>query len=57
MQSMFNNMLTGEAVKLTTAEIVWPLTQISIHGVGLTPELDERIVATLGDPIDYAQTL
>ena len=57
MQSMFNNTLTGEAVKLTTAEIVWPLTQISIHGVGLTPELDERIVATLGDPIDYAQTL
>lgn len=43
MQSTFER-LTGEAIKLTTAKIYWPKTNISIHGVGLTSALDERIL-------------
>lgn len=35
MQSTFTNAITGEAMKLTTAEIFWP-NEKSIHGVGLT---------------------
>lgn len=43
MQSTFER-ITGEAIKLTTAKIYWPKTDISIHGVGLTSALDERIL-------------
>jgi carboxyl-terminal processing protease len=57
MQSTFTNGITGEAVKLTTAQIYWPVYGTTIHGVGLTPKLDNRILATVGDPIDFAQTL
>ena len=57
MQSTFTNGITGEAVKLTTAQIYWPVYGTTIHGVGLTPELDSRILATIGNPIDFAQTL
>ena len=57
MQSMYTNYLTGEAVKLTTAEVVWPVTEGSIHGVGFTPETDSRVYATVGDAIAFAQTL
>ncbi|MBE7088696.1 MAG: hypothetical protein E7370_04190 [Clostridiales bacterium] len=35
MQSTFNNLSTGEALKLTTAKIYWPNGK-SIHGVGIT---------------------
>ena len=56
MQSTITNARTGEALKLTTAKLYWPLSGISIHGVGLTPELDERIFASDGDPIKMAQT-
>lgn len=37
MQSTFVNYNTGEAIKLTTAQIYWPNGK-SIHGVGLTEE-------------------
>ena len=57
MQSMYTNYLTGEAVKLTTAEVIWPVTEGSIHGVGFTPETDSRVYATVGDAISFAQTL
>lgn len=43
MQSTYTR-ITGEAIKLTTAKIFWPKSGISIHGVGLTPTLDERIL-------------
>ncbi len=45
MQSTYTR-LTGEAIKLTTAKIYWPKTDISIHGVGLTPTLDDRIIGS-----------
>ena len=35
MQSTFVNYLTGEALKLTTAQIYWPNGE-TIHGTGLT---------------------
>lgn len=57
MQSMYTNYLTGEAVKLTTAEVIWPVTEGSIHGVGFTPETDSRVYAAIGDAISFAQTL
>ena len=58
MQSMYTNSLTGEAVKLTTAEVVWPISGTCIHGVGLNPELDDRIYAnTFGDAVEYAKIL
>lgn len=44
MQSTYTR-VTGEAIKLTTAKIYWPLSNTSIHGVGLTPSLDSRILA------------
>lgn len=56
MQSTITNARTGEALKLTTAKLYWPLSGKSIHGVGLTPELDERIFASDGDPVKMAQT-
>ena len=58
MQSFYVNPLTGEAVKLTTAEIVWPITGTCIHDIGLNPTVDSRIYANnYGDAIEYAQTL
>ncbi len=58
MQSFYVNPLTGEAVKLTTAEVIWPISSTCIHNIGLTPTVDSRIFAnTFGDAIEYAQTL
>lgn len=44
MQSTFLNSFTGEALKLTTAEIFWPNGK-SIHGVGLTEKDKCTLVA------------
>lgn len=57
MQSFFTNPLTGETVKLTNAEVLWPVSSTSIHGVGLTPALDNRVLLTVGDAVAFAQTL
>lgn len=57
MQSSLLNVPTGEVLKLTTAQMYWPVYGHTIHGVGLTPETDPRILATQGDAIIFAQTL
>lgn len=58
MQSTFVNGLSGEAIKLTTATVNWPISGTCIHGIGITPDLDSRVFAnTFGDAIYYAQTL
>jgi len=57
MQSTFTNGITGEALKLTTARIYWPLSKTCIHGIGITKETDERVYESVGDTIAYAQTL
>jgi hypothetical protein len=31
------SIFSGDAVKLTTAQLFWPITQKSIHGVGVLP--------------------
>lgn len=36
MQTTFANAATGSAVKLTTAGIFWPVSEKSIHGVGIS---------------------
>lgn len=60
MQSTYVNSFTKEAVKLTTAKIHWPKSEICIHGVGVTDELCEKgykiISGTQGDifaAVDY----
>ena len=58
MQSTYTNALTGEAVKLTTAEVLWPLSKKSIHYVGITTKTDFRVYEnTTEDAIGFAQTL
>ena len=57
MQSTFKNDLTGEALKLTTAQIYWPLSETCIHGIGITPDTDSRVFKSDGDPIALAMTL
>lgn len=53
MQSTYINPLTGEAVKLTTAKIYWPISGVCIHGTGVTDVLREKgfnvISGTNGD--------
>lgn len=44
MQSTYDNILTGEAIKLTTAKIYWPKSNKSIHGVGVTVSTDDRVL-------------
>jgi len=45
MQTTFTNYMTGEALKLTTAQIDWPNGKC-IHGVGLTPSDGCKTVET-----------
>ncbi|MBR2337302.1 MAG: hypothetical protein IKA61_05115 [Clostridia bacterium] len=39
MQTTFENVGVGDAIKLTTAKIYWPKSNVSIHGVGITKGL------------------
>lgn len=43
MQTTYTNVLTGEAFKLTTAVIRWPVSDICIHGVGVTSALNQKL--------------
>ncbi len=43
MQSTFVN-LDGSAVKLTTAKLYWPVSNTSIHGVGITTDISNKVV-------------
>ena len=44
MQTTYENYMTGEAIKLTTAKLYWPLTDTCIHGKGITKQTDESRV-------------
>ncbi len=44
MQTTFENSLTGSAIKLTTAHIYWPKSGKCIHGTGISPEVDGRVI-------------
>ena len=49
MQSTFVNPRTGEAFKLTTAEIYWPKGETSIHGKGLSKDMGCKTVPAIWD--------
>lgn len=58
MQTTYVNGVTGEAIKLTTAALFWPITQTCIHGGGITEQTNERVHAAMsGDAVSLAQTL
>ena len=43
MQTTFE-LSSGAAVKMTTAKIYWPTSGICIHGKGITPDTDDRVM-------------
>ncbi|MBE5741839.1 MAG: hypothetical protein E7360_00765 [Clostridiales bacterium] len=57
MQTTFENVMGGDAIKLTTAKIYWPKSDISIHEVGITKNLtvfkDKIIEAPYIENADY----
>lgn len=58
MQEYFENYLTGEVVKLTVAKLFWPVSDVTIHGVGITKDLDGRVIESMeqGKPVDALHT-
>ena len=58
MQTTYVNTFDGEALKLTTAKLVWPDGKTCIHGVSITKSLEgygEKIWESAGqDPLDIA---
>lgn len=58
MQTTYVNGVTGEAIKLTTAALFWPITRTCIHGSGITVKTNARVhAATSVDAVALAQTL
>ena len=58
MQTTFRNPVLGDAIKLTTAKIYWPVSGVSIHGVGVSKEslavyADRIYEPAVNDSIDY----
>lgn len=58
MQTTFRNPVLGDAMKVTTAKIYWPVSGVSIHGVGVTknslPDYADRIYEPAVDKtVDY----
>ena len=57
MQTTFENITVGDAIKLTTAKIYWPRSNLSIHGVGITKNLsgfeNKIIEAPYIENVDY----
>ena len=49
MQTTYENPTTGEAIRLTTAKIYWPTSDITIHGEGVTKGI-ERYSARVFTP-------
>ncbi len=43
MQTTYENPITKQAIKLTTAKIFWPVSDISIHDRGVTTALNEEL--------------
>lgn len=57
MQTTYQN-LNGSAVKLTTAEIFWPKSNISINGIGVTTQTSNKVKnAVNGNAYEYAINL
>ncbi len=43
MQTTFSR-ISGDAIKLTTAQLHWPLSNVCIHNVGVTKELSDKVL-------------
>lgn len=43
MQTTYENVLTGGAIKLTTAKLFWPKSNVSIHGTGVNVSLNDTL--------------
>ena len=57
MQTTYLN-VDGSAVKLTTAKMFWPKSNISIHGIGITETTSSKVKnATNGDAYQFALNL
>ncbi|HBF86683.1 MAG TPA: hypothetical protein DDW54_03280 [Clostridiales bacterium] len=57
MQTTFENFATGEAIKLTTAKIYWPVSGECVHGAGITKNVErysDRIFEAVKTEGDYA---
>ena len=55
MQSHFAS-ASGAAMKLTVAEIVWPVTGRSIHGIGVTPSYPEAGAVAIPAELIWGKT-
>ncbi len=57
MQTTYENPTTGEAIRLTTAKIYWPTSGITIHGVGVTKDIEKYsarvFTPTIEAGVDY----
>ena len=57
MQTTFENLSVGDAIRLTTAKIYWPISNVSIHGTGVTKDLvgfqDKIFEAPYQANVDY----
>lgn len=56
MQTTVSNLLNGEAVKLTTAKVCWPVSGKSIHGVGIR-DTDGAVALPRGEAFSFADHL
>lgn len=57
MQTTYKN-LDGSAVKVTSAKIFWPKSNISIHDVGVTDKISNKVKnSSEEDALDYALNL
>ncbi len=43
MQTTYPNIVRGDAIKLTTAKLFWPISDVSIHDIGVTTNLNSSI--------------
>lgn len=55
MQTTYPNVLTGEAIKLTTAKIYWPNGN-SIHDIGILPD-DGAVAVTMSGYVEYNDSM
>ncbi len=56
MQTTYGNILTGEAVKLTTATVHWPVSDVCIQGKGVLPA-DNAVAVPAAGYADFADTM
>ena len=56
MQTTYGNILTGEAVKLTTATVHWPVSDVCIQGKGVLPA-DNAVAVPAAGYADFTDNM